>query len=92
MRLSELLGRPVTTESGEALGHVHDLRGELTSRSLRITGLVVGGIGVLERLGIGAPRSAARTRGKDVIDWSAVVRVDRRGVVVRDGTAIQGSG
>ena len=52
----------------------------------------VGGIGVLERLGIGAPRSAARIRAKDVIDWSAVVRVDRRGVVVRDGTEIQGSG
>jgi sporulation protein YlmC with PRC-barrel domain len=86
MRLSDLLGREVRTESGNVLGHVHDLRGELGRDSLRITGLVVGGLGVLERLGIGAPRSAARIRTKDVIDWDAVVRADRRGVVVRDGT------
>ena len=74
MRLSDLLGR------------VHDLRGELAPGALRITGLVVGGSGVLERLGIGAPRSGARIRTKDVIPWDAVVRADRRGVVVRDGT------
>jgi sporulation protein YlmC with PRC-barrel domain len=84
MRLSELLGVPVTTESGEEVGHVHDLRGELTSRSLTVTGVVVGGLGLLERLGIGAPRTAARIRTKDVIPWSAVVRADRRGIVVRD--------
>ena len=84
MRLSELLGVPVTTESGEEVGHVHDLRGELTSRSLTVTGVVVGGLGLLERLGIGAPRTAARIRTKDVIPWSTVVRADRRGVIVRD--------
>jgi sporulation protein YlmC with PRC-barrel domain len=89
LRLSELLGQPVTTESGEKLGHVHDLRGELTARSLWVTGLVVGGLGVLERLGIGAPKTAARLRAKDVIEWAAVVRVDRRGVVVRDDASMR---
>jgi sporulation protein YlmC with PRC-barrel domain len=91
MRLSTLLGMPVTTESGEALGHVHDLRGELRPRSLEITGVVVGGLGVLERLGIGAPTSAARIRTEDVIDWKAVVRADGRGIVVRDD-AVRASG
>jgi sporulation protein YlmC with PRC-barrel domain len=86
MRLSDFLGREVRTESGDILGRVHDLRAELAPGTLRITGLVVGGLGVLERLGIGAPRSAARIRTKDVIPWEAVVRADRRGVVVRDGT------
>lgn len=84
MRLSELLGKPVWAESGRTLGHVQDLRGELTARSLRITGVVVGGLGLLERLGIGAPTSSARIRTEDVIDWSMVVRADRRGLVVRD--------
>jgi sporulation protein YlmC with PRC-barrel domain len=88
MRASDLLGVSVTTESGERLGHVHDLRGELTSRSLKVTGLVVGGAGILERLGIGAPQSAARIRTKDVVPWEAVLRADRRGIVVRDGTAV----
>jgi sporulation protein YlmC with PRC-barrel domain len=86
MKLSDILGAAVHTESGERLGHVHDVRGELTASSLRITGLVVGGLGLLERLGLGAPESQARLRSHDVVPWSAVVRADRRGVVVRDGT------
>jgi sporulation protein YlmC with PRC-barrel domain len=87
MRLSDLLGVPVRTESGESLGRVHDVRAELGARSLRVTGLVVGGLGVLERLGLGAPRTPLRVRTSDVVPWSAVVRADRRGVVVRSGMA-----
>ena len=85
IRFSEFLGAHVRTESGEHLGCVHDLRAELTSRSLKVTGLVVGKLGVLERLGIGAPKSGARIRTHDVVPWSAVVSADRRLVVVRDG-------
>lgn len=88
MRLSDLLGVAVRTESGDGLGHVHDVRAELTSASLRVTGLVVGQFGVLERLGLGAPTSSARIRAH-VVPWSAVVRSDRRGVVVRDGTTVR---
>ena len=86
MRVSALLGLPVTTESGERLGHVHDVRAELTPRTCKATGLVVGRIGLLERLGIGAPGSRSRLRGKDVVTWSAVIRADAHGVVVREGT------
>ena len=85
-RFSDLLGVHVHTESGDHLGRVHDLRGELTSRSLKVTGLIVGELGLLERLGIGAPESGGRIRTHDVVLWSAVVRADRRGIVVRDGT------
>jgi hypothetical protein len=52
----------------------------------QVTGDVVGGLGLLERLGIGAPESRARMRVHDVVPWSAVVRADRRGIVVRNGT------
>ena len=66
MRLSDLLSLEVRTESGGKLGRVHDVRGELTTRSLTITGLIVGKFGLLERLGFGAPRwqpgPSARTR------------------------------
>jgi sporulation protein YlmC with PRC-barrel domain len=86
MRLSDLLSLEVRTESGERLGRVHDLRGELTTRSLKVTGLVVGKVGLLERLGFGAPESTDRIRPHDTVLWSAVVRADRRGVVVKDGT------
>jgi sporulation protein YlmC with PRC-barrel domain len=86
MRLSDLLGLEVRTESGEDLGRVHDVRAELNPRTLKLTGLVVGGLGLLERLGIGAPRRGARIGIDDVVPWSAVLRADRRGVVVKDGT------
>ena len=86
MRLSDLLNVKVTTESGEDLGRVHDIRGELTTRSLKITGLVVGGLGLLERLGLGSPESGARLGRHDVVPWSAVVRATRSEIVVRDGT------
>ena len=89
MRLSDLIGAPVRTESGDSLGRLRDLQGELTSRSLRITGLCVGGLGLLERLGIGAPESGDRLHVHDVVPWSAVVRADRRAIVVRDGTKPQ---
>ena len=56
MRLSELIGLDVHTESGDHIGHVHDVRGELRPRTLKVTGLVVGRVGVLERLGLGAFR------------------------------------
>ena len=88
MRLSELLGLGVKTEGGERLGHVHDVRAELTGNALRITGLVVGPLGTLERLGIGAPQSHDRVHSRDAVPWSAIVRADRRGVVVKDGTEL----
>ena len=84
MRLSELLGLDVTTESGRRLGRVHDVRALLRPRSLRVDALVVGAFGLVERLGIGAPRTRKRVRGRHVVPWSAVVRFDRSGIVVRD--------
>jgi sporulation protein YlmC with PRC-barrel domain len=86
MRVSELLNLEVRTESGEGLGRVHDLRAELTTRSLKMTGICVGTWGLLERLGIRSPESSGRAHAHDVVPWSAVVRADRRGIVVRDGT------
>jgi sporulation protein YlmC with PRC-barrel domain len=65
------------TESGESLGRLHDLRGELTARTLRVTGLVTGTGGFLEHLGI-VPRSHAP------IPWSDVVRIEAKRIVVRD--------
>ena len=86
MKVSALLGLRVATETGDRLGRVYDVRAELTPRTVKVTGLVVGRLGLLERLGIGAPGSDSRLRGNDVVPWSAVIRADARGVVVRDGT------
>ena len=88
MRLGELLGREVVTESGERLGRVHDVQGELEEGRLRVTALVAGTPGILERLGVGvgAGKGGARQakrHGHAAIVWERVVRVGRD-VVVRD--------
>jgi sporulation protein YlmC with PRC-barrel domain len=86
VRVSDIIGLQVKTESGDKLGRVYDVRAELTERSLKVTGLVVGRRGLMERLGIDAPEASERIRTADDLRWSAVVRLDRRGVVVRDGS------
>ena len=87
MRLSELLNRKVVTESGHQLGRVHDIRGELSEGHLRVTGLVAGKLGILERYGIGTHGSGgpgqAKVHGHPVIPWESVVRVGPN-VIVRD--------
>jgi sporulation protein YlmC with PRC-barrel domain len=86
MRVSGLLNLEVRTESGERLGRAHDLRAELTTRSLKVTGICVGTWGLLERLGIRSPESSGRAHAHEVVPWSAVLRADHRGILVRDGT------
>ncbi len=86
-RLSDLLGSSVRTKSGRRLGRVHDVRAELRPRTVVVTGLVIGRVGVLERLGVGAPESKGRNLRRDVVPWRSVISVDRRGVVIRDEAA-----
>jgi sporulation protein YlmC with PRC-barrel domain len=83
VNVSDLLGARVLTEDGTSLGRVFDVRADLRPRSLKVTGLVVGKWGLLERLGLGAPGSGVRIRSHDVVPWQDVVRADRREVVVR---------
>jgi sporulation protein YlmC with PRC-barrel domain len=87
MRLSELLGRPVVSESGEPLGRVHDVRGELVDGHLRITGLAAGKLGILERYGVGTHGTGGpaqpKVHGHPIIPWERVLRIGRQ-VTVRD--------
>jgi sporulation protein YlmC with PRC-barrel domain len=85
VRLSELLGTPVLTVSGRSLGHVHDVRARLEDRGgVVVTGLVVGKLGLLERLGIGASGRSERVRTDDVVAWADVLETGPHTVIVRD--------
>ena len=87
MRLSELLTCKVVSESGQQLGRVHDVRGELVAGHLRVTGLCAGKLGILERYGIGTHGSGgprqAKVHGHAVIPWERVIRVGTE-IVIRD--------
>jgi len=76
--LSSLQRREVVTESGESLGRLYDLRGELSARALRVTGIVAGARGLFEHLGI-----TKRSRST-AIPWDDVVRIEGKRIVVRD--------
>lgn len=81
MRVSELLGREVSTVSGRSLGHVHDVRARWTDDGdLVVTALVVGAIGVLERLGVSRPAQ----RGGGLVAWRDVLETGPPVVIVRD--------
>jgi sporulation protein YlmC with PRC-barrel domain len=91
MRLLDLLGCEVRTESGDELDRVFDVRAEETDGGLRLVALLVGRHGLLERLGLLNLREmreqGERTRPRqEVIPWDAVLRIDEGIVIVRDGT------
>jgi sporulation protein YlmC with PRC-barrel domain len=81
---SSIVGRVVETESGRRIGKCHDLRASLGGALPTVEALVVGRRGRLEHLGIGRSR-----RRRDAVPWEAVVRLERRRIVVRDGTELE---
>jgi sporulation protein YlmC with PRC-barrel domain len=96
MRLSDLLGLSVVTESGEKLGHVYDVRVQRDERSSadragqkwQVKGIVVGRRGLVERLGLAAS-DARPLLNEDVVPWSAILRIGEQAVTARDGTKLQ---
>src|SRR2546429_9352863 len=81
IRASDLLGCELCTESGEPLGHVHDLRAERADDHWRLSGLRLGRRGISARLvGTGPDPILAGV----VIGWEAVSRLEVGSVIVRD--------
>jgi sporulation protein YlmC with PRC-barrel domain len=66
-KLSQLQGLRVCTEDGRALGHVHDVRVEQAGGRYRVCELVVGGRGMLVRLGV--------TRSAQTVAWERVTDI-----------------
>jgi sporulation protein YlmC with PRC-barrel domain len=89
--LSELLEIEVVGESGEALGRVHDVRVERLQRRtpdghrLKVVGLVIGGRGIRERLGLDTHRTEKAIVDRELIMWDRVLEIDAEAhrVVVR---------
>jgi sporulation protein YlmC with PRC-barrel domain len=84
IRLSELLGKEVVTESGWSLGHVFDVRVAFGSDSPSVVGLVIGAPGVVRRLYGEARRRDVRTLSEAAIPWEAVQAVEDKRIRVSE--------
>lgn len=84
MRLSELLGMEVVTESGWSLGHVFDVRVELGHGSPKVVGLVVGKPGVRRRLYGEARRGDVSRLPEGAMPWDAVLAIEDKTIRVRE--------
>jgi sporulation protein YlmC with PRC-barrel domain len=82
MLLSELLELEVRDEAGATLGRVHDVRVQRLERRspdghrLKVTGLVIGGRGVRERLGLDTHRTEKPIVDRDFVEWERVIEID----------------
>jgi sporulation protein YlmC with PRC-barrel domain len=83
IRASDLVGCALQTESGERLGHVHDLRAQAVDGGWTLVGLVIGQGGMAARL-IGSGPDPL-TRG-DVIPWHTITELKDGLVIVHDQT------
>jgi sporulation protein YlmC with PRC-barrel domain len=81
IRASDLIGCAVRTESGESLGHVHDLRARSIDGGWQLDGLLVGRGGMIARMT--GSSSEPLVRG-DVVPWSRITRLDDGLISVRD--------
>jgi sporulation protein YlmC with PRC-barrel domain len=90
VRLTDLLGCRVETSEGKRLGHVVDVRVARRSNSAkdradqqwRITGLLIGHRGLLERLGTQRSERQKPTHEDDIIGWERIERIGDDGKIV----------
>jgi sporulation protein YlmC with PRC-barrel domain len=87
MLLSDLLGAEVRDEHEARLGHVHDVRVQRLQRRtgeghrLKVVGLVIGGRGIRERLGLDAGRTERPIVDRELIEWEQVLAIEADGLV-----------
>jgi sporulation protein YlmC with PRC-barrel domain len=92
MRLTDLLGATLVTESGERLGHVFDVRVKRDPRSSperadqkwTIDALLYGEQGLIARFGLFAARERVSRGRHEELPWREVVAIAAGEITVRD--------
>jgi sporulation protein YlmC with PRC-barrel domain len=92
MRISDLLGCRLVTESGDELGHVFDVRVERDPRSSaeradqkwKLDALMFGSRGVIDRFGMLAVKRLVPSKRGEALPWSQVVDIAPGEITVRD--------
>jgi sporulation protein YlmC with PRC-barrel domain len=75
IRLSEILGKEVVTESGWSLGSVFDVRVDIRGTEPTVSGLVVAAPGLRRRLIGESHRRNPRVLAEGAVPWKAVQEV-----------------
>ena len=92
MRLTDLLGAELVTESGERLGHIFDVRVKRDPRSSperadqrwRLDAVLYGEQGMARRFGMLAARQRVSSGAHEEVPWSDVVAIAPGEITVRD--------
>ncbi len=92
MRVSELLGCRLVTESGEKLGHVFDVRvkrdprssGQRADQKWRVDALMFGSRGIIHRFGMLSIKRLISSERGETVPWSDVVKIGSGEITVRD--------
>ena len=92
MRLTDLLGATLVTESGQRLGHVFDVRvkrdprssSERADQKWKLDALLYGERGLTARFGLFAARERVSRGRHDELPWNEVVAIAAGEITVRD--------
>jgi sporulation protein YlmC with PRC-barrel domain len=92
MRLTDLLGAALVTESGQRLGHVFDVRvkrdprssSERADQKWKLDALLYGELGLIARFGLFAARERVSRGRHEELPWSEVVAIAAGEITVRD--------
>ena len=92
MKLTDLLGAELVSESGERLGHVFDVRvkrdprssGERADQKWRVDALLYGEKGLTSRFGLFGARQRVARGSHDELPWREVVVISQGEITVRD--------
>jgi sporulation protein YlmC with PRC-barrel domain len=87
LRLSSLLGSPVVRRGGEPIGRVHEVAAELEGSEarpgpMRVTGIIVGKAGWIQRLAGRGPQSDRQSASGAVVEWSRLLGWDDGRLVI----------
>jgi sporulation protein YlmC with PRC-barrel domain len=92
MKLTDLLGAELITESGERVGRVFDVRvkrdprssAERADQKWRVDALLYGKQGLIKRFGLFAARQRVARRRHEELPWRDVVAIATGEITVRD--------
>ena len=78
LRIEELLGRKLLGPKGRPVGRIEEFRARRQGSGCISTAIVIGTLGLFERLGVGANMVLGRKNGGHIVRWDQIDVSDPR--------------